>query len=310
MVSMDIGTYLDEKIRHLDLMPIRKLDHREVLPRSILFYMWLAVFRPGTGDTSQFQYARRSQVIHWIGQQSAPDVDEIVEDGDLSVWVKRIARDGEDVYRISTDDLAKLSAVLDQHYNVTAPSELYNDTTFTYVKRINRSNNTAIIETVSETLKRMLNSVSANVEVIRIDNNLLMLRGLAQNWRFLIAVQPQDGAVSREQIGQYCANILDRRSEISGDLGLEEDMKVLILAPDTQDISAYRMVTHFPYMYHLWAWGFARFLYFFEQDYPTPDDKARIAQDFIALFPDERESPISELGMRRRLLEKKSHWSS
>ncbi|MDZ4767851.1 MAG: hypothetical protein SGJ24_01885 [Chloroflexota bacterium] len=239
-------------------------------------------------------------------------MDDLIVQGELSPWVSLSQHQGEAVYEIADTDLKQIRSVLDLTYSASVRLPLLRCAGGDYVKWINRAPEANdLFARVHDTFNGILNPGTVrNVEILVMGDGVLMLRGLRDDWRFLIVVAPNSGALSIKDINQLCGSIQIARERIQNDTDMEDDMRVLLLAPDSDDIQTYNAIAAFPYIYHLWAWSLVRFLHLFELEFKTADERSRIAKEFIAIFPLKRRSPISEINMIERLREKKSPSSS
>ncbi|GAB4512093.1 MAG: hypothetical protein OHK0046_11090 [Anaerolineae bacterium] len=285
-----IAKYLEDKILELDQKPALQVTNDDTLPRDVLFYIWLLSYQRGSGDKSKTKCVNVDELVAWIGKPLANDIDAIIINGDLSDYLRKVTSEGKVEYCISVDDIAAVQGILEKHYAITSIVPYLGIKGYEYVRWINSTpQNATIFRKVTEAFNHILNRAvsSRQVEIVSVNNNsLLLVRGPNAIWYFLIAIAPNKLALTQRDIQDILHELIIARGRLERNLNItDQNLNILLLAPDTENTDLFDVIAHYPRIYHVWPLEMIRFCLLLEDIIKTGRGASDLVERFISIFP-------------------------
>lgn len=301
-----IDAYLENIIRELDTTSIRLQTNDMRLPLDFLHYMWQLSYRPGSQPNVETICIDKSELLKWLGGTMEGLLDRHLRQEELGnyvhlqICVDEITRREYSCYCISPDDLGKVQKILDKHYGITSSIPHLGMPGYRYVRQINTPD-IHLRDGIGYALLSLLNDDENNpfVRIDPLDASTLRLQHVNNLWTIFVAVYHNDGGVDKQKMGQICAEIHQIRGAATQFTSAEVP-KVLLLAPDTTDVDAWKVANANPRIYHLWTLSLIRLFKLLDAEVKRCG-KDKVAQVFDKIFPPQDVSPISEVKIVERI---------
>ncbi len=307
-MTINCKDLMDYLIKDIDAKSLRIVTNVELCPRDLLFYLWLTHYRPVSSGGGGEKLAPQERILAWIGEGMKDTIDAVIsaDGGDLHgiVSEKRDA-DGELCYAISSDHLSQIGQSLEEHYRILQPLPGVGLTGRDYVRYINKNpQRLDLRDQIAAGLRELFQKARDESE-IRIDtlnNEVIQISAGDRSWVFLILIHSTERALTSKYMTSLLPVIDAVRAQVAGNFQIDDPatIQVLLLAPDTADVEAARVVNNAPRVYHLWALATVRFFHLLN-DLLNSTNAVEVAGRLDNIFPTEVVSPISDLKMIERL---------
>lgn len=301
-----INQFVETLLHTMDNTNKSKWAPGTIVTRNLLFYAWFLRYSPKTNPNATVEIAEEDLLVY-LGTGYRREVNHLIQNTDLSQYVKRFERNGNFVYRFETDVLGQIQVGFERAgYPMHGPIP-YMDISLTELVNHYFSDSSYFLDAILGGFNQLFNEGRNDSNVLITPTiegtGVLQSRSLQMPWAVMLSCYASATAVTRQEFTEILMNLNRARGKFLQN-GTFQVVPILLFAPNGADANAAFTPDSNAYTYHLSPLAAARMFNLFkarlaDQDWTTMD----FAHYFDAFFPIDKgmTSALSELRGVERL---------